>query len=167
MTLAETLSLIGSAASVIGVCVAIWQIRRVLRTAQAAELAARMTQRAVQRDVLLADLSSCSRTLDEVRAHVRTERIEAALLRVSDVVSQLAQLRRLIQRRPENKGILREALTQLQVLRDQLERVLAASGSAKFEPAQANKVLSVVSDDLNSMIGDIRYSSGVGDEDGE
>src|SRR5215213_1014217 len=87
------LGLLGSLASLIGLPVAIWQISKTRRIAEAAKDASLETQAAISRNLLLSDVSNCTRNIEEIKFFTRNEKYESALIRITDLVSQLIQLR--------------------------------------------------------------------------
>jgi hypothetical protein len=154
----------GSVLSLIGVAIAIWQIRKTLRVAEAAQRAAEETQRAITRSVLLTDLSTCTTALEELKALIRGKRVEAALLRVTDLNTQLTQLQSLHGASPSEPLDFAQILTQLSILRELLERKLNEE-KVVVNPVQVNTVLSSISDQLNSWIGKQKYLGSRGESD--
>ena len=62
---ANWISVIGSILSLLGVIIAIQQIRQVKKSADAAKKAADRTQRIISRNLLLSDVKNCIKNLDE------------------------------------------------------------------------------------------------------
>jgi hypothetical protein len=147
------ISVVGSLLSLIGVIVAIWQILLVKRTAQAAKDASDRTQKIISRNLLLSDVSTCTKNLEEIKTYVRIERYESSLIRVNDLVTDLIQ----IQQRLEgtNQAIpfeFEEMLSQLSIIREEFEKKVNKT-SAKINNIHINSQLSLISDDLNKLIG--------------
>jgi hypothetical protein len=147
------ISVIGSLLSLIGVIVAIWQILLVKRTAQAAKDASERTQKIISRNLLISTVSTCTKNLEEIKTYVRIERYESSLIRVNDLVTDLIQ----IQQRLEgtNQQIpfeFEEMLSQLSIIREEFEKKVNKT-SAKINNIQINSQLSLISDDLNKLIG--------------
>lgn len=147
----------GSLLSLAGVAIALWQIRKTRTAAEAAERAAKETAGGLSRNLLLSDLTSCTIGIEEIKTSIRAKRYDAALLRANDVARQLIQLqnaRPLASPKSSSDDFL-PALAQLGVLRDLLERTLG--GEEKPIPSQANKILSQIGDDLNAVIGKMKF----------
>ncbi|HLL75459.1 MAG TPA: hypothetical protein VK421_09335 [Pyrinomonadaceae bacterium] len=155
--LINTISIIGSVLSLIGVIIAIAQIRKTLRAAKAAQAAATQTQIAISRNVLLTDISTCARSLEELKVLIRGNRFEAALMRVTDLTSQLVQLQHLQRPISTIQSIdFKEVLTQLSILRELLERKIYQH-QTEINPVLMNSQLSQISDELNRWIGEEKY----------
>ncbi len=95
-TLYWWLGLLGSLASLIGLPIAIWQIRKTRRAAEAAKDASLQTQNAISRNLLLSDVSICVKYIEEIKNFIRYEKYEAAQIRVSDSVSELIQIQEML-----------------------------------------------------------------------
>jgi hypothetical protein len=151
------ISIIGSVLSLIGVIIAIAQIRKTLRAAQSAQAAATQTQFAISRNVLLTDISTCTRSLEELKVLIRGKRHEAALIRATDLSAQLIQLQHIQHSTNDIQNInFREILTQLSILRELLERKVFQQNT-EVNPVQVNSQLSQISDQLNRWIGEEKY----------
>ena len=147
------IGVVGSFLSLIGVIIAIWQINKTKRIAQAAKDASDRTQKIISRNLLLSDVSTCTKNLEEIKTYVRIERYEASLIRVNDLISALVQIH---QRMDNTNQIVpfgfEEMLLQLSVIRDEFEKKVNKS-SARINNTQINSRLSLISDDLNKLIG--------------
>ncbi len=158
--LVNIIGVVGSLLSLVGVIIAIAQIRKTLRAAQAAEAAARETMFSISRNLLIADVSTCARLLEEVKVLIRVERHEAALIRVTDLRSQLIQLRQLrIQTTEEPKAEFTKMLTQLSIIRDLLEQKMFQA-ETEINPVAINSQLSKISDQLNRLLGEEKFAVG-------
>lgn len=156
-------TLVGTFLSLLGVLFAIGQIRRAVTAARAAENAAAGTERAIARNFFLADVSSCANAIEELKVLIRSDRHEAALLRVTDLTSNLIRIQHLPNTPVDTSGIeFRQILTQLVILRDVLEQKLHTT-ETDVNPVQANAVLSIVSDQLNHWIGGATFDHSSGD----
>lgn len=144
---------IGSVASLIGIAFAIWQIYKTRRAAEAAKDAADYTQKFISRNLLLSDVSTCTRNLEELKLFVRIERYESAQIRIGDLILQLIQVREMLESSSYPYQIeFEETLSQLSIIREDFEKKLAKS-SAKIDGVRVNSQLSKISDDLNKLIG--------------
>jgi len=152
------IGVIGSVASLIGLPVAIWQIYKTRRAAEAATNAALQTQRTISRNLLLSDVSTCTRNLEEIKSFVRDEKYESALIRATDLTSQLIQIQEVLKSSNQAYQIeFEETLSQLSIIRESFEKKLAKS-SAKIDGVQINSKLAKVSDDLNKLIGETKIA---------
>lgn len=150
---ANAISIVGSALSLIGVAIAVWQIFKTRKAAEAAQNAVEATRRSITSNVVLADMSSCTRAIEEVKALVRAKRYEPALLRVTDLHALIIQLQHVTRSDGKADTRAREALTGLSVLRDLLEEKLDNDEIA-IETAKVNSELAKISDGLGHWIGD-------------
>lgn len=153
-------SIFGTALSLLGITIAIYQILKTRKAAEAALLAANMATDAIQLNVTLTDVSSCINEVEEIKVMIRSKRYEAALLRVTDLSGRLIQLKnmpmnRFVKHVPNSK----EMLAQLSVLRDLLERKLQ-NEKLPINASKINKILSEISDGLNIWIGSNKYLPG-------
>lgn len=147
------IGVIGSFLSLIGVIIAIWQIRKTRRIAQAAKDASERTQKIISRNFLLSDVSTCTKNLEEIKTYVRIERYESSLIRINDLISALVQIQQRLDAVEQNIPFeFEEILSQLSVVREEFEKKVNKS-SAKINNVQINSRLSLISDDLNRLIG--------------
>lgn len=152
-TLYWWLGLLGSIASLTGLPFAIWQIYKTRRIAEAARNASLKTQAAISRNLLLSDISICTRNIEEIKSFTRNEKYESALIRITDLVSQLIQLRETLESSNQPHQIeFEERLSQLVIVRVNFEKKLTKD-SVKINVVQVNSQLSEISDELNKLIG--------------
>ncbi len=151
-------TLAGTLLSLIGVLVAIAQILKTRSAAESAKHAADQAQRLLARNLFLADLSTCTTSIEGLKVLIRNRHHEAALLRVTDLNAALIRLRHL----PDGNSPLgtdpdlTPIIAQLAVLRDLLERTVH-NAEAEFNPVRINGVLSKVSDKLNDWVGAVTF----------
>jgi len=157
-TLYWWLGLLGSIASLVGLPVAIWQISKTRRAAESAKTASIQTQHVISRNLLLSDVSTCTRNIEEIKSFVRNGKYESALIRVTDLISQLIQIREVLENSSQPHQIeFEERLSQLVIIRTDFEKKLAKS-SAKINIVQVNSQLAEVSDELNKLIGEAKIA---------
>ncbi len=165
-TLYWWLSLLGSLASLIGLPIAIWQINKTRRAAEAAKDASLETQKAISRNLLLSDVSICVKYIEEIKNFIRYEKYEAAQIRVSDSVSELIQIQEmLISSNQLHQIEFEKIISQLSNIRNKFEKKLADS-SVKISIAVINEQLSLISDNLNKFIGEKKIAVQKGKENG-
>ncbi len=151
--LVNWISIIGSFLSLLGVIIALVQISKTRRAAEAAKDAAIQTQKAISQNLLLSDVSICLRNAEEIKSFVRIGKYESALIRVTDLISQLIQIREVLDSSNHPHQIqFDERLSQLVIIRTDFEKKLTKS-SAKINVVQVNSQLSEISDDLDKLIG--------------
>lgn len=160
------IGVVGSFLSLIGVIIAIWQINKTKRIAQAAKDASDRTQKIISRNLLLSDVSTCTKNLEEIKTYVRIERYEASLIRVNDLISALVQIH---QRLSGTDQVIpfefEEMLSQLSIVREEFEKKVNKD-SARINNVQINLRLSEISDDLNKLIGGTIMIIEEGEENG-
>lgn len=152
------IGIIGSIASLVGLPIAIWQIYKTRRAAESAKMASIQTQKTISRNLILSDVSNCTRNLEEIKQFVRNERYESSLIRTNDLVTQLIQIREILKSSDYvHKVEFKETLSQLSIIRENFEKKLVKS-SAKIDGVQINSQLSKISDDLNTLIGETKIA---------
>ncbi|MCG8073277.1 MAG: hypothetical protein N0C86_14985 [Candidatus Thiodiazotropha taylori] len=150
---------IGTLLTLVGIIIAVFQIRKTTRAAEAARVAAEITTSNIQLNVTLSDVSSCVNEVEEIKVLIRSMRYEAALLRVTDLSGRLIQLKNIPNNNNTNEQFKnKENLAQLSILRDLLERKLQ-DRNLEIKPSSVNKILSDISDDLHAWIGSNKYLS--------
>ena len=150
------IGVIGSVASLVGLPIAIWQIYKTRRAAEAAEIASLQTQKSILRNLLLSDVSICIKHIEEIKSSARNEKYELSLTRVNDLVSQLIQIQEVLKGSNQIYQLdFDEALLNLAGIRNDFERKLIKD-SVKINTVRVNSQLTVVSDSLNKLIGETR-----------
>jgi hypothetical protein len=120
--LTNWISIIGSIASLVGLPIAIWQIRKTRRVAEAAKEASDQTQKTISNNLLIADVSTCTKNLEEIKNYVRLERCESALIRITDLISYLIQIEQRADSSRQNVEIeFEEMLSQLSIIRESFD----------------------------------------------
>ncbi len=142
------IGIIGSVASLIGLPVAIWQIYKTRRAAEAAREASLQTQKVISRNLFISDVSTCVKHIEELKTFVRNENYQLALVRINDLVSQLMQIQ---------ETNFEETIEKLSKIRNDFERKLEKS-SAKIKIAEVNSQLALISDDFNKLIGETKFT---------
>lgn len=150
------IGIIGSLASVFGLPFAIWQIYKTRRAAEAATKAVTRTQKAISRNLLLSEISNCTRNTEEIKSFVRSGKYESALIRANDLISQLIQIQEISKISNQSVQIeFRETISQLSIIRKDFEKKIIKS-SAKMDVELINSQLSEISDNLNKFIGETK-----------
>ncbi len=163
---ANWITVIGTLLSLVGVGIAIWQIQKTRRVAQAAKDASDQTQKIISRNLLIYDVKTCLKNLDEIQSFVRIEKFESARLRTSDLIGYLYQIeQRLEGTNQEVPFEFEEMFSQLSIIREKFEKKVIRT-SARINGIQINNQLSKVSDDLNKLIGGTIIAIEVGEENG-
>lgn len=154
---------IGSVASLIGLPIAIWQIYKTRRAAEAAKEASLQTQKSILRNLLLSDVSICIKHIEEIKSSARNEKYELSLTRVNDLISQLIQIQEVLKGSNQNYQIdFDEALLKLAGIRKDFERKLIKD-SVKINTVRVNNQLDLISDSLNKLIGETKIVIGKGE----
>ena len=147
------ISITGSILSLIGVGIAIWQISLVKKAAVAAKDAADQTQKTISQNLLLSNVYTCIKNLEEIQSFVRNEKYESAQLRTNDLVSFLYQIQQRTKNSQQTIEIeYEEMLSQLSIIREDFERKVYKS-SARINNVQINSQLSKISDGLHKFVG--------------
>ena len=157
------IGVIGSVASLVGLPIAIWQIYKTRRAAEAAEVASLQTQKSILRNLLLFDVSICIKHIEEIKSSARNEKYELSLTRVNDLISQLIQIQEVL--KGSNQGIqsdFDESLIKLSNIRNDFEKKLSKS-SVKINTVRVNSQLDLISDSLNKLMGETKIVIEKGD----
>ena len=157
------IGIIGIGVSIICAVPTFYQAFKAKRAAEAAVEAARQTQLSLKRNVLLVDVATFLRTLEEVKDYVRTKRYESARLRVTDLHLSLMQLQYL-EDMPGSvlQDGLEEKLAELPLIQERLERKVN-SPSTKIDPNRINSQLPDISALLSKRLGQGKYSISQGE----
>ena len=157
------IGVIGSVASLVGLPIAIWQIYKTRRAAEAAEVASLQTQKSILRNLLLFDVSICIKHIEEIKSSARNEKYELSLTRVNDLISQLIKIQEVL--KGSNQGIqsdFDESLIKLSNIRNDFEKKLSKS-SVKINTVRVNSQLDLISDSLNKLMGETKIVIEKGD----
>lgn len=156
--LGDIIAIGGLVVSIVGFFVAISQIFKTKKAAIAANEAAYDAKKGMQKEFMLSDISSSAKSIEELKSLMRRERYEDALFRISDLNSQLIQLRHLNYfQKEEFQKLFQDIIAQLAVLRDMLENKLSDT-SHTIEIVLANRKLAEIADSLNDLIGKAKYT---------
>ena len=144
--LVNWISIIGSLLSLIGVIIALVQISKTRRAAEAAKDAALQTQKDISHNLSISDVSTCLKHLEEIKSFARYEKYEAAQIRSGDLISQLIQIQEILSSSNQAHQIeFDKIISQLSQLRSKFEKKLADS-SVKIDNTAVNEQLSLISD---------------------
>lgn len=150
------IGVIGSVASLIGLPVAIWQIYKTRRAAEAATNAALQTQRTISRNFLVFNISTCIKHTEEIKFYLLNEKYELATVRSNDLISQLIQIQEVLKVSDQAHQIdFLEILSELTSIRNNFGKKLIGS-SVKISKIRIISQLDIVSDNLNKLIGETK-----------
>jgi len=156
-------TILGTYFSLIGVFVALYQLRKTRKATEATQIAVNKTHQAITQNIFLSDISSVARTIEEIKLQIRTEKFESALLRVSDVITQLLQLSSLPQSIDNSRALnITQAVAQLSILREILEKELRHKNN-EIKSVEINSVLSKISDRFNKVVGKSKFNIKAGE----
>ena len=154
----DLIAIAGLVFTVAGFLVSIILILKTRKIAKAAWNAAVEAQNKIRRNVLLSDMASCEKTVNEVKTFVRGRKYESGLLRTSDLLSQLIQLRSFIEFSDgTHEEEFQDSISQLAIIRDLFERKMIDT-HREIDGDAINTTLSVIADRLNSWIGKSKYT---------
>jgi hypothetical protein len=160
------LSVLGSIASLVGLPIAIWQIRKTRRVAEAARDASDRTQKTISQNLLLSNIHTCIKNLEEIQSFVRYERYESAQIRAYDLISYLYQIQQRTKNSQQTLEIeYEEMLSELSIIREEFERKVNKS-SARINNVQINTRLSEISNSLHKLVGGTIIAIEKGEENG-
>lgn len=159
----DILTIIGLIISIGGFAFAIWLIIKTKKAALAAKEASVNAREVLQTNIMLVDISIYARIIDEVKSSLRNQRFESALIRVTDLISQLIQIRHMEHFSSKESPILfQEIVTQLSILRESLEQIINEP-DFPMDIVSVNKILSGITDLLYDLIGKYKYSNTQGE----
>ncbi len=149
------LSILGSLASLIGFPVALWQIYKTRRIAEAAKDASIQTQKAISRNLLLSDISICVRHIQETKSFISNEEYKLAQI-LNDLTAHLIQIQEILKSSNQQHQIdFQNIFSELKKIRNRIGKKLTEN-SVKINKAQINSRLDIISDGLNKIIGEIK-----------
>lgn len=106
----------------------------------------------------MSDMSSCEKTVNEVKTFIRDRKYESGLLRTNDLIAQLIQLRSFVEFSAGTNGEeFQDSISQLAIIRDLLEGKML-NKSREIDGDAINTKLSVIADRLNQWIGKSKYT---------
>jgi hypothetical protein len=146
-----------------GIAVALWQVAKARKAAEASRDASTRAERQIGRQVLLADIAISLRTLEETRTFIRMGRFEAGLIRLTDLTGQLTQIEQIELSSPHNLD-LSGVLTQLSILQEVLERNVQ-DPKVPVDFVHASKTLTKVAARLHRWMGANKYALPGGPDD--
>jgi|GEM_PF-3319682 len=158
----EAIGVISAVLTLVGVIVAIVQMRKARESAEAARIAAEDARSSIALNTIMQDVGTCAGGFEEVQSLIRIESYHSALLRVSDLIARVAQ----IKGAQSGTGTIRipglkNTLTQLEVLRELLEEKVADS-SKEVDPLRVNRILSQISAALHEWLGKSKFKGSEG-----
>lgn len=157
-TIKDILTIVGLIISIGGFAFAIWQIIKTKKAAFAAKEASINAREALQTNIMLVDMSLYASMIDEIKSFLRNHRYESALIRVTDLISQLIQIRHMEHfSSKESPASFQEIFTQLSILRENLEQIIN-DPEFPLDIVSVNKILSGNADLLYDIIGKYKFS---------
>lgn len=155
----DILTILGIIVSLGGFAIAIRQIFKIKKVAIAAKEAALNARETLQTNIMLVDLSAHERIIDELKDFIRNKRYEAALIRISDTIAKLIQVRHMQCFSEEASSIsFQDMISRLSILRENLEGKID-NPLASFDIILINKILSEISMELNNLIGKSKFAN--------
>jgi uncharacterized protein with PQ loop repeat len=149
-------TILGTYFSVIGVIIALYQLSKIRKSADAAKLASMEAYATITKNVFMIDFASISRTIEEIKTLIRAEKHESALLRTNDVIIQLQQASSLPLTQENSRALsLSQTISQLSILRELLEK--KQRDPTPIDVVFVNSVLSKIADKFNKIIGQTKY----------
>ncbi|MBP7528500.1 MAG: hypothetical protein KA801_11265 [Syntrophorhabdaceae bacterium] len=146
--------IIGLAITILGLLVAIRQIRKTKKSADAAKDAAESMQGEIKKNVALTDISTCTRLIDQIKNFLLDQKFESARLRITDLHTCLVQLRHVDKHGPN----LKIPLTQLGIIETSLEKHIL-DADHEVNVLRFNEQLSKIAKELNDWLGTLKYTA--------
>jgi hypothetical protein len=140
-TIGFYITIISSLVTIVGFIITIMQIIKTKNISNAAYTAASEAKAAITNTIIISNLSTRVKSVQEIQNDILHEKNDVALLRTKDLIHALIEIRQLIlsKERAEN-DVITEMVVQLSVLRRQLEAVIYKN--EKFDVLKANQKLS-------------------------
>ena len=154
----DLLTVLGLLFTVGGFTFSIIQIMKARQMAEDAKKAAIDAQDKIKRNVMLSDISSCEKTISEVKTLIKDKKYESGLLRTNDLIAQLIQIRSFV-KGPlgEEEEEFQDSISQLGIIRGLLDGKMIDTGK-DLDGKMINETLSKIADRLNGWIGKSKYS---------
>jgi hypothetical protein len=154
----DVLTALGLAFTIAGFTFSIIMIWKTRKIAQEAKNAAIEAQDKIRRNVMLSDISSCEKTVNEVKTLIKGKKYESGLLRTGDLISQLIQIRSFIQGSfEEEPEAFQDSISQLAIIRGWLDGKMIDKGK-EIDGKAITETLSKIADRLNGWIGKSKYT---------
>jgi len=160
----DALAVAALSLTIVGFVAAISQIMRVATSAQAALEATTSAREELSRNLRLADASSAVRLIGEIKALVTSEQLDAARLRLSDLLELLVQIRATGSYEVEDARQFQDSVAQVSSLERALLRQHHGTGKP-VDPMQIHTKLREVSNFLNTLATTTRLETGGADAD--
>ncbi|MGC2238437.1 MAG: hypothetical protein WA584_19945 [Pyrinomonadaceae bacterium] len=158
--LVNWISIVGSFLSLLGVIIALIQISKTRRAAEAAKDASLQTQKAISRNLLISDVSNSIKHIEETRLYVRGENFELALVRVNDFNSNLIQMQKVLEGSTQIHQIdFIKIHREIKKIRIDLRNTIEGNTKA-LNRVRINNQLDFISDNLNKLIGETKILIG-------
>jgi hypothetical protein len=145
-----SITTLGVVLGLVAVTIALVQLRRAVRSADAAMIAAREARDAVAATTELANLTSGVRLISEVEALLRSEQFDAASVRLNDLRELIVHTRRA---RPHDQDTDRTFQRSIALVASFQHELLKRhySPAARYDPLSVHRRLREISDFLNGL----------------
>jgi hypothetical protein len=150
---------VGVLFALVGIIVAIGQIRRIATNAQAAAEASKRTQATVTKMIDLTSLGSGLRLISEIEELVKGDRFDAAALKMKDLRGLMVELRMSRGGETEVDTRFQRAVTLVASFQDSLLR-RHYSPDARLDPMAMHRRLNEISDFLTGLVAAGRLEGG-------
>lgn len=143
----------GSIASLIGFPVAIWQIVKTRHIAEATKKATLKTQKAISHNLILSDISTSIKNIEQIKSYIRDNKYDLAQFRINDVISQLIQVQEVLKISDISSEINFDNLINILVLLDGEFDKRIRDNSVIIVFSRVNSQLNICFKELNRLLG--------------
>ena len=150
------ITIISSLITVIGFVITIVQIIKTKKISNAAYSAAREAKLAITNTMIISNLSSKVKVIQEIQGDIFNEKYDVAYLHTKELIHELIEIRQLIISKEQNdEGIIKETIVQLGILKRQLESTIYKN--EKIEISKINPKLSEFEIKLSELFAKIKF----------
>jgi hypothetical protein len=156
-SLMNIISIAGFGITLFGFIITIWQVIGAKKMSRSAYLAARSAQAEIKNSIILADMKTAIKLLQEIRNYMRDGKFENARLRLEDLITSMIQLKQLLLNTElQKKDDVNEISIQLRNICNTIE-ANTGKPDGKLNIAKINASLSSYSDILGSISSKIMF----------
>ena len=159
-----SITIFSSIITIIGFIIMLIQIKKTQKISSAALSAASEAKLAIKKPIVISELSSIIKSIQEIQNDILNERNDVAYLHTKNIVHSLIEIRQIINSmKIEESKIISEMITQLGgILRRQLE--VSISKKEKIDILKVNQRLSEYELSLSALTAKIKFPLSEGNE---
>ena len=160
MGFVETITVVGTLATLVALGFTLYHVIKTKGAVKAAQDAIMKTEKKIQGNVLIADVSTLIGYIESIKAYIRSDDFKPALIRLGDLKSQLARLKHITQGDKLIASTIKSEMRSLSEIEVKLEKELASTLIRAVDKPATYEALNRLSEVLNETIGREIYKLG-------